>query len=53
MLKDEEIRFVVIMIEKLKRESFTGNIQINFKLGGISNVNKLESFKIESFIETK
>lgn len=26
-------------------EKFTGNIQINFSLGGITNVTKTESFK--------
>lgn len=44
---DEEIRFIVDMIMKCKNNKFTGNIQINIKLGGISNINKLESFMID------
>lgn len=44
--RDEEIEVLLILIKKLQVECFTGNIQINFKLGGVSHINKLESFKI-------
>ncbi len=47
MVEDKEAEVIVILIKKLVKEEFTGNIQINFKLGGISNINKLESFKVE------
>lgn len=45
-MRDEDIKAVIILIKDLQSRKFTGNVQINFKLGGISNVNKLESFKI-------
>lgn len=47
---------VIITIERIKRElekileenpTFTGNIKINFFLGGVTNLTKTESFKIE------
>lgn len=47
MFEDREIEFIVVMLKELVEEEFTGNIQINFRLGGISNINKLESFKVE------
>jgi hypothetical protein len=47
MVIDKETEILVSMFQKLVKEKFTGNIQINFRLGGISNINKLESFKIE------
>ena len=46
----------IILIERIKREmekvlnknpTFTGNIKINFFLGGVTNITVTESFKIE------
>lgn len=45
-IRDEEIAFLIIMIKKLQLEEFTGSVQLNFKSGGVSNINKVESFRI-------
>ena len=46
----------IIVIERIKRElekileenpTFTGNIRINFFLGGVTNLTVTESFKIK------
>jgi hypothetical protein len=42
----KELEVIIILIKKLQAEDFTGNVQINFKLGGVSHINKLESFRI-------
>jgi len=38
---------LVSLIADVIRNKFTGNIQINFFNGGITNVNKCESIKIK------
>lgn len=40
-----QLDWVFNLIKDLVKNRFTGNIQINFHLGGITNVNKSESFK--------
>jgi len=37
--------WIVKILKELVARKFTGNIQINFQFGGISNVNILESIK--------
>lgn len=48
-LEKKDLLYVYNLVSKLKDECFTGNIQINFRLGGISNINKLESIRSEDF----
>jgi len=38
-------QWVFEFLNKLMKERFTGNVQINFQFGGISNLNKNESIK--------
>jgi len=46
---DEVIKKIVIELEKILRESpdFTGDIHLNFFMGGLANINKTESLKIK------
>ena len=46
----KQLEYVLFLLKGLMDDEFTGNIQINFKLGGISNINKLESIRREDFI---
>ena len=41
------IAWLIDYIKRLIADKFTGNIQINFFKGGISNINKNESIKPE------
>ena len=43
----KEGKTLIELIEELVEQKFTGNIQINFFNGGITNVNKCESIKIK------
>lgn len=41
----KSLNWAITLITDLFKNQFTGNIQINFFKGEISNVNKAESFK--------
>lgn len=44
-MKKEKVEQIKEFLEKLP-DRFTGKVEINFFMGGITNVNKLESFKL-------
>jgi len=48
-MQDKEFQYVMLLVQRMKKECFTGNIQINFKCGTVSNINKLESIRREDF----
>ena len=51
MLDDgENVEYIMYLLNKLTEDRFTGNIQINFHRGCISNINKLESISREHFV---
>lgn len=39
------MNWIISLIKDLMDKKFTGNIQINFQFGGITNINKVESIK--------
>lgn len=41
----KSLSWVVSLVTILIKEEFTGNVQLNFFKGNISNINKSESFK--------
>ena len=45
---DEVIKKIVIKLKEILNESpdFTGSVNINFCLGGISNISKKENLKV-------
>jgi len=46
--KVDDLEKLFNLLRELTEIKFTGNIQINFKSGGIPNINKLESIQISS-----
>ena len=46
---DEVIKKIVIKLKEILNESpdFTGDIHLNFFMGGLANINKTESLKIK------
>ena len=44
----EALKFIIVFLGKLQQEKFCGNVQINFRFGGVTNINKSESIKISS-----
>ena len=47
------LKAVIILISKAMEEQFTGSLQLNFFKGKITNVNKIESFKLDEIFEVK
>ena len=47
VIEDKVLEYIMRLVSKLIKENFTGNIQINFRCGGVTNINKTESFKID------
>jgi hypothetical protein len=45
MLLLNHAQWLIDILNKAYRENFTGNIQINFYLGGVTNITKTESIK--------
>ena len=40
-----QINWIFKLIQDLVTKKYSGNVQINFHLGGITNINKVESIK--------
>jgi hypothetical protein len=49
-MEDIETQYLTELVSRLKAEKFTGSVQINFRLGGISNINKNECIHREDFV---
>jgi len=48
-IKIEKIEELFALIKKACNDNFTGYIQINFFQGGVTNLNKHESFKLGGY----
>jgi hypothetical protein len=49
-MEDVEAQYFTQLFSLLKTEKFTGNLQINFNCGGITNIQKIEHIKIKKEI---
>lgn len=46
MSVEEKIRQLATMLTECSENGFTGNIQVNFLNGGITNINRNESIRL-------
>lgn len=46
MISDEHLEWLSKMLLEASNSGFSGNIQINFFKGAVTNINKHESFKL-------
>lgn len=51
MIDDKSLEALAAMLMDASEENFTGNIQINFFKGSVSNIVRQQSFKMEDLLK--
>lgn len=49
-MDDIELSYIIDVIKRLRESKFTGSVQVNFRCGGITNINKNESILRKDFV---
>lgn len=50
MIDDKSLEALAAMLMDASEQNFTGSIQVNFFKGGVSNIEKKQSFKMEDLL---